>query len=47
MVHNEIHMVQKPCEALLSQVFEVVARDFGPDHKGEAQRAQCPSVEAS
>jgi len=54
-VHNEIHNVQEPREALPSQVFQVVAKSNQrakgwekASTKGtlEAQWAQCPQVEA-
>ena len=42
-VHNEIHTTVKPCEVLLSQVFQVVAKSNQSQWAGtlEAQRAQC------
>ena len=46
-VHNEIHNVKQPSEALLSQVFQVVTNVI-KEQRGtlEAQRVQCPWVEA-
>ena len=60
MVHNEIHNIQKPREALPSQAFQVVTKvikglglakgtfcfQTRPEGTLEAQRAQCPSIEA-
>jgi len=51
--HNEIHNIQKPREALPSQVFQVLAKSnqraqaqFALNQPQRAQLAQCPLVEA-